>query len=124
MRKGVGTGRQYIANFFPPKRNAEETIHLINFANQVTNSKKLAGAQAVDKIFASERAAPAYFGRDHGRYIPLKNFKKLPRYEGEPMMGEAINDGYGLDVLQRVPCRAKGLATSILYDVLEMHHQN
>ena len=32
-------------------------------------------------------------------------------------MGEAINDGYGLGVMQRVPCAANGLATIILDEI-------
>ena len=39
-------------------------------------------------------------------------------------MREAINDGYGVGVRQRVPCGGKGLATPILDQVQEMPNED
>ena len=112
-RKGVGNGRQYLANFFAPKRDTGYPIRLIYFAIQFSYSNKLEEAQSVDKIFAAVQTAPAQLGIDPSQYLPRNNFKEVPRYVGEAFMGEAINEGYGLSVMERVPCGAKGLATPI-----------
>ena len=116
----MGKGRQYLANFFGPKRDSGDPIALIYLAIQVTSAKKLEEDQGVDKIFAAARAVPAQLGIDPAQYIPPNNFQKLARYEGEPALGKAIEKGNGLGVMQRVPCGAKGLATPILDEVQEM----
>ena len=63
-RKGGGKGRQYLANFFGPKRETAEAIQLIYFAIQVTHSKKVEGSEGVEKIFEAGRTAPTQLAID------------------------------------------------------------
>lgn len=52
------------------------------------------------------------------------NFRKLAEEEGEPVMGDAINEGYGVSRIQRVPGCAKALATPILEKLQEMPNKD
>ena len=119
-REGVGKGREYLANFFAPKRDPGDPIPLIYFAIQVSDAKKLEEAQGVEKIFAATRAVPAKLEIDHVQHIPVNNFQKLARYEQDALVGEALDEGYGLTVIQRVHGGAKGLSTPIFDEVQEM----
>ena len=47
----------------------------------------------------------------------MNNFQMLARAEVDPLLGEAIIEGYGLGVMHRVTTRAQGLATPILEEV-------
>ena len=76
-----------------------DPIPLIYFAIQVTDAKKLEEAGGVDKIYTAARAVPAQLGFDPAQHIPRNNFQKLSRYGLEPLLGEAINEGYGLGVM-------------------------
>ena len=53
VQKGVGKGRQYLANFFKPKGPSRYPIPLIYFAIQLIDVKKLEGPQGVDKILGA-----------------------------------------------------------------------
>ena len=60
------------------------------------------------------RGVPAHLGIDPAYYAPNNNFQQLARYEEEPLPTDAIDDGYGIGVMQQIPCGAKGLATPYL----------
>ena len=47
----------------------------------------------------------------------------MPGYEGEPLLGEAIDEGYGLGVMQRVHCGAQGLATPYLAEIQQIPNE-
>ena len=91
---------------------------------QLSDSKILEGPQGFDKIFAAVLEAPAQLCIDPVQDIPTNNFQKLPGYEGDPLFGYGIYDGYALGVFQPVPCWAKGLVTPILDDVQEMPNED
>ena len=91
-----------------------DPIPLIYFPITVTDPKKLKEAEGVDTILAAAREVNAQLGIDPEEHEPVTNFWKLPAYEKEPLMAEAIDEGFGLSVMSSVPCAAKGLATSII----------
>ena len=111
-------GRQYLANFFGPRRDTGGPIPLIYFVIQTTDPKKLQEQGGVDKIFAAAREVPALLGIDPIKQVPLNNFQQ-PRSEGEALQGEAIHGGYGLSVMQQGPCGAAGLVTPYLNEIQE-----
>ena len=112
VRKGVRKGWQYLANLFCPKRESGEAIPLIYITIQIRDSKKLEAPQGGDWIFAAVRSATTQLGVYPGQHATMNNFQKLEGYEAEALFG--IQEGYGLDVIQRVPCAARRLATPIL----------
>ena len=93
-------GRQYLANFFGPKRETGAPIPLVYFAIQTTDRKKLKTEGGVNKILAAARGAPDQLGIDPALHASTKNIQQLDRYEGEPLPTNAIDDGYGLGVMQ------------------------
>ena len=108
-----------MANFFGHKRDEGGPIPLIYYAIQVTDSKKVKADGVVDKIFTAARNFLAQLGIDLAQQVPHNNFQKLPQYEREPLIGEAIDFGYGLGGMQHVPCGAQGLATQYLEEIQE-----
>ena len=68
----------------------------------------------VEIILAVVRRVPAQLGIDPPHQVPHNNFQPLPRYEHEPLPGEAIAGGYGLGVMEEIPCGATELATPYL----------
>ena len=75
--------------------------------------------EEVNHIFAAMRRVPGQLGIDPTQQAPHKNFQQLPRYEGEFLPEDAIDGGYGLSVMQDIPCRAPGLATPYLEEIQE-----
>ena len=82
-RKGVGKGKQYLANFFGPKRDSGDPISLIYFAIQVAYPKKLEETQGVDNILTAAGEVPAQLCINHEEQRPFNNFQKLPAHEKE-----------------------------------------
>ena len=69
-------GRQYLANFFGPKRETGAPFPLIYFAIQVTDPKKLKAEGGVDKILAAARGVPAQLGKHPTHHAPNNNFQQ------------------------------------------------
>ena len=57
-------GRQYLANFFGPKRETGAPIPLMYFAMQTTDIKKLKAEGGGDKILTASRGIPAQLCTD------------------------------------------------------------
>ena len=111
VKRSGKAGRQYLANFFGPKRETGAPIPLIYFAIQTTDHKKLKAEGGVDKILTAVRGVPAKLRRDPTRHAPNNNFQQLKPYEKVSLPTDAIDFGYGIGVMQRIPCGAKALAT-------------
>ena len=73
----------------------------------------------VEIILAVVRRVPAQLGIDPPQQVSHNNFQPLPRYEHESLPGGAIADGYGLGVMQEIPCDATELATPYLDEIQE-----
>ena len=74
-RKGCGKERQYLTNFFSPKRDVGDHIPLISFAIQVTDPKQLEETEGVDNILTAAREVPAQLGINPEEHRPINNFK-------------------------------------------------
>ena len=74
----------------------------------------------MDKILTAAREVSAQLGINLEEHRPINNFQKLPAYEKEPLIAEAIDEGLGLCMMTRVTCAATGLATPILDEIREM----
>ena len=103
-----------MANFFGPKRETGATIPLIYFAIQTTDPKKLKAEGGLDKILTAARGVPAQLGTDPTLHAPHNNFQQLAPYKKVPVPTDAIDLGYGIGVMQEIPCGAKALATPYL----------
>ena len=112
-------GRQYLANFFGPKRETGAPIPLIYFAIQTTDPKKLKAEGGVDKILAAARAVPTQLGKDPTHHGPNTHFQKLKLYEKGPLPTDGIDNGFGIGVMRRIPCVAKALATPYVNEMQE-----
>ena len=86
----------------------------------MTDPKRLEEAQGVDKILLAARAVSTQLGMNPAEQRPVNTFQKFARYQGEHLLGEGINEGSGLCVMQRLPCAANGLAILILDEVQDM----
>ena len=112
-------GRQYLANFFGPKREAGAPIPLIYNGIQTTEPKTLKAEGGVDKILRAAGGVPAKLGIDPTRHAPNNNFQRVEPYEDVPLPTNAIDLGYGLGVMQQIQCRANALATQYLQEIQE-----
>ena len=111
--------RQYLANFFGPKRDTGDPIHLIYFAIPTNDSKKMNAEGGVDSIYAAVRSVPAQVGIDPTQQVPHNNFQQLPRYDNEPLAGDSIDACFGLGIMQEIQCAAPGLAKPYLEQIQE-----
>ena len=78
----------------------------------------------MDKISTTGGYVPALLGIDPAQQTPHNNLQKLPRYECEPLLGEAIHQGYGLGIRLPVHCPAPRLASPNLDEIQEMPNQD
>ena len=112
-------GRQYLANFFGPKRETGAPIPLIYFAIQTTDPKKLKAEGGVDNILTAARGVPDQLGKEPTHHAPNNNFQQVKPYEKVSLPTDAIDLGYGIGVMQRIPCGAKALDTPYLNEIQE-----
>ena len=89
-------GTQLPREFRRTKTDSGDPNLFIYFAIQLKNSKKLEEAQGGDKIVEATREAPIQLGRNRAHHLPRNNLQKLPRYEAEPLISEAIDEGSDL----------------------------
>ena len=78
-RSGKGA-RQYLANFFGPKRERRAPIPLIYFAIQTTGLKKLNAEGEVYKILTAARGVPAQFSIDPAQHAPNNNLLAMRKH--------------------------------------------
>ena len=77
-------------------------------------------AKGVDKIHEAAEEVQSQQVIHPNQDVPHNNFQNLSQYVQEALLAEAINEGYGLAVMQKVLCAASGLATPILDEISEM----
>ena len=74
----------------------------------------------MDKILVAARELPTQLGITRAEHRSFHNFQKLREDEIELLMGEAIDEGFGLGVMPRVQCAAKRVATPVLEEIQTM----
>ena len=94
-----------------PETRSRSPNSLNLFRNSNHRPKKLKAEGGVDKILAAARAVPTQLGKDPTHHGPDTHFQKLKLYEKVPLPTDAIDLGYGIGVMRRIPCAAKALAT-------------
>ena len=112
-------GGQYLANFLGGKRDAGTPIPLIYFSIQETDPKKLKAEGGVDKILTAARGVPAQLAIDLTLQSPNNNFQQLATYEQASLPTAAIDLGYGIGLIQQIPCGGNPLATPNLSEIHE-----
>ena len=83
----------------------------------MADAKELVAPGKLDQILAAARNTPGELGIDPDSHVPQSTRQQLPQYEFEPLPRAAIDNGYGLGIMQETPCSVPSLASPYLMEM-------
>ena len=83
----------------------------------MADAKELVAPGKLGQILTAARNKPSELGIDPDSHVPHNIRQELSPYEFEPLPRRAIDDGYGLSVMQENPCSVASLASPYLMEM-------